>query len=151
MNNKQRVEIRDGSINDIEAAYNLVVELAVYEKEPEAVTASLENYIQDFNDGIFQFLVAQSGNEIVGIAIYYMTYSTWKGKMLHLEDFIVTQQHRRKGIGELLFNAFVARARELDCVLTRWQVLDWNQTALNFYEKIGATIDKDWWTGKLYL
>lgn len=145
------VNIRPGSNQDLDAIYDLVVELAVYEKEPEAVTATLEDYKRDFSDGIFRVLVAEADNEIIGMALYYMTYSTWKGRMLYLEDFIVKSEWRRRGIGETLFLSFLQTARDLGCVLTKWQVLDWNTPAVNFYEKIGATIEKDWWNGKLFI
>jgi GNAT superfamily N-acetyltransferase len=145
------VSIRQGVASDIPAIHDLVVELALYEKEPDAVTASQATYSRDFEAGCFRTLVAEQSDEIVGLALYYPTYSTWKGRMLHLEDFIVKDTYRRHGIGKLLFRAFLDQAEELGCILTRWQVLDWNDPAINFYEKIGATIEKNWWNGKLYL
>lgn len=143
--------IRNGTNDDIDAIYNLVVELAVYEKEPDAVTATREQYRAHYEEGAFDFVVAETGGQVVGMALFYPTYSTWKGKMMYLEDFVVSQAHRRKGIGELLFYAFLEEAKKRDCVLTKWEVLDWNTPAVNFYEKIGATIEKNWWDGKLYL
>jgi len=83
------------------------------------------------------------------MTLYYMTFSTWKGKMLYLEDFVIKKGFRRLGIGQLLFDAFLETAREKGCKLTKWQVLDWNETALKFYEKNNAIIEKDWWNGKI--
>ena len=145
------IKIRSAQDQDIESIHALVVELAIYEKEPNAVTASLEDYKVHFKEGIFSALVAEINDEIVGMALYYMTYSTWKGKMLYLEDFVVKQNSRRKGIGQKLFHGFLEEAKNQGCILTKWQVLDWNEPAVKFYEKIGATIEKNWWNGKLYL
>ncbi len=151
MENLQNIVIRKGHSGDIPAIYNLVVELAIYEKEPEAVTATLEDYARDFDAACFQTLVAEVEEQIVGMALFYLTYSTWKGRMMYLEDFIVTQAYRRQGIGEKLFYAFLSEAKNQQCVLTKWQVLDWNTPAIEFYHKIGATIERNWWNGKLYI
>jgi len=145
------INIRPGTISDVPAVHQLVVELAIYEKEPDAVTATVKDYLQHFEEGRFHILIAENESEIIGMALYYPTYSTWKGKMMHLEDFIVTEAYRRHGVGELLFKAFLTQAKADGCVLTRWQVLDWNTPAITFYEKIGATIERNWWNGKLYL
>ena len=146
-----KIKVRKAKQEDIPSVYQLVKELAIYEKEPDAVTASLEDYYQDFADKIYEVLVAEEGNQIVGIAIYYMTYSTWKGKMLYLEDFVVAQSHRRRGIGQLLFDAYKAEAIEKKARLIKWQVLDWNEPAIAFYKKNGATIEKGWYNVKTFL
>jgi len=146
-----KIKVRKAKQEDIPSVYQLVKELAIYEKEPDAVTASLEDYYQDFADKIYEVLVAEEGNQIVGIAIYYMTYSTWKGKMLYLEDFVVAQSHRRLGIGQLLFDAYKAEAIEKKARLIKWQVLDWNEPAIAFYKKNGATIEKGWYNVKTFL
>ena len=148
---KMRINIRKGYKEDLKAIYDLVYELAVYEKEPDAVTATLEDYQRDFADGLFETLIAESEGRIVGMALFYLTYSTWKGKMLYLEDFVVKESHREKGIGQLLFNAFIEEARSKNARLAKWQVLDWNTPAVKFYEKNKATIEKNWWTVKLPL
>ena len=145
------IKIRTGELRDIDAVHDLVVELAVYEKEPDAVTAKKADYRQHFQEGAFEFIVAEVDHVIGGMAIFYPTYSTWKGKMMYLEDFVVSQSYRRLGIGQMLFDQFLAIAKDRGCVLTKWEVLDWNTPALQFYEKIGATIEKHWWDGKLYL
>ena len=129
----------------------MVKQLAVYEKEPEAVTATLEDYYNDYDDEIFHVLVAEKENLIVGITIYYMTYSTWKGKMLYLEDFVVDEKFRKQGIGQLLFDAFLEEAKSLGAKLVKWQVLDWNEPAIRFYEKNSATLDPQWINGKIFI
>lgn len=145
------IEVRKATKNDLEAIYGLVKELAIYEKEPEAVTATLEDYQNDFAEGVFEANVALYGEKIVGTTIYYMSYSTWKGKMLYLEDFVVKEAFRQKGVGQLLFDAYLAVAKEKKAVMIKWQVLDWNEPALNFYERNNAIIEKNWWSGKIFL
>ena len=83
------------------------------------------------------------------MTLYYMTYSTWKGKMLYLEDFVVKADQRNKGIGQLLFDAFIEVAKAKKCRMVKWQVLDWNEPAIRFYEKNNATIETEWWTAKI--
>ncbi len=143
--------VRKAEKKDLEAIYALVKELAVYEKEPEAVTATLKDYQNAFNEGVFEANVALDGKKIIGTTIYYMTYSTWKGKMLYLEDFVVKENYRQKGVGQLLFDAYLATAREKEAVMVKWQVLDWNEPALNFYVRNKAIIEKNWWSGKIFL
>ena len=143
--------IRKAKAADLPAIHDLVIELAIYEKEPDAVTASLETYQKDFADGVFEAHVAEYESKIVGMMVYYLTYSTWKGRMLYLEDFVVQQSSRQLGIGALLFDALMEEGREKGVKLIKWQVLDWNEPALAFYRKIGATIEQNWWTGKLFL
>lgn len=145
------IVIRKGTKSDILQVYNLVVELAVYEKEPEAVTATVEDYQNDFDEGIFQTLVAEKNGKIVGMMIYYMTYSTWKGKMMYLEDFVISKQHRRSGLGQLLYDRFVEESKKANARLVKWQVLDWNEPAIRFYEKNGATIETRWLSVKKFI
>lgn len=141
---------RKATLEDLPAIHDLVRELAVYEKAEEEFIASLAEYQDDFKNDIFQAIVAEKNNEVVGMALFYMTYSTWKGKMLYLEDFVVKSTARRQGIGQLLFDAFLDEAKAQGCRLVKWQVLDWNQPALDFYEKNKATIEKEWWNGKIF-
>ena len=143
--------IRPATEADISAIHRLVYELAVYEKEPDAVVTSPAEFLEDFQHGLFQSTVAIHEGEVVGLILYHMAYSTWKGKMLYLEDFIVTEDFRRFGLGQLLFDAFLAEGARLGCRLVKWQVLDWNEPALKFYEKNTATIEKGWWNGKIFL
>ena len=145
----QNIVIRKATLEDVPAIYDLVVALAVYENEPDAVTATLDEYKHNFLEKVFHASVAELNNKVVGMALYYLTYSTWKGRMLYLEDFVVFEEYRRMGIGQLLFDAILAAAKEMDCKLLKWQVLDWNEPALNFYKKNQATIEKEWWNGKI--
>jgi len=146
-----KITVRKANKNDLKSIYALVKELAIYEKEPEAVTATLEDYQNDFAEGIFEANVAVDGDKIVGTTIYYMSYSTWKGKMLYLEDFVVQESYRQKGVGQLLFDAYLSVAKEKKAVMVKWQVLDWNKPALNFYARNNAIIEKKWWSGKIFL
>jgi GNAT superfamily N-acetyltransferase len=145
------ITVRKAKKGDLKAIYGLVKELAIYEKEPEAVTATLKDYQNDFSEGIFEANVALDGEKVIGTTIYYMSYSTWKGKMLYLEDFVVKEAYRKKGVGQLLFDAYLAVAKEKKAVMVKWQVLDWNEPALNFYVKNNAIIEKNWWSGKIFL
>jgi len=143
--------IRKATLEDLPAIHKLVRELAIYEKAEEEFTATLSDYESDFKENIFEALVAEKEDRIVGMALYYMTYSTWKGKMLYLEDFVVNEALRRTGIGQQLFDAVLSEARTKGCRLLKWQVLDWNEPAISFYEKNKATIEKEWYNGKLFL
>ena len=142
--------LRKATKQDLKAVLDLVNELALYEKAPEEVTVTLADYERDFDQNIFDIIVAEQENQIVGIAFYYMTYSTWKGKMLFLEDFVVKEELRGKGIGKLLFRAYLQEAQKLNVSLAKWQVLDWNKPAINFYEKYNSTIEKEWYNGKIF-
>ncbi|RMF01414.1 MAG: GNAT family N-acetyltransferase, partial [Bacteroidetes bacterium] len=145
------IRIRRAEAADLAAIHALVGELAAYEKAADQFTATLADYERDFAAGIFESSIAEHQGEIVGMTIYYMSYSTWKGRMLYLEDFVVKQAWRQQGIGQLLFDAYLQRARELECRLAKWQVLDWNKPAIDFYRKNGALIEQQWWNGKLFL
>lgn len=142
--------IRKATLTDIPAIHDLVRELAVYEKAEEEFIASLDEYERDFQDNIFRCQVAEVDGQVVGMVLYYMTYSTWKGRMLYLEDFVVQEAFRQKGIGQQLFDAFLEDARREGCRLVKWQVLDWNEPAIRFYEKNKAIIEKEWWNGKFF-
>lgn len=137
---------------DAADAYKLIKELAIYENEPDAVTNSLEQFTEDgFGENpIYILYLAKHDGKTVGMALCFVTYSTWKGKMLYLDDLVVTESYRRKGIGKLLLNALVDFATNNDCRLIKWQVLDWNEPAIKFYEKIGVVFDKQWIDCKVY-
>lgn len=150
-NDPYTVTIRQANRGDIKAIHGLVRELAIYEKAEEAFVATFETYQRDFDAGAFEALVADHDGEIVGMMLFYMAYSTWKGKMLYLEDFVVNENYRRHHIGQQLFDALQNTARQKGCVLIKWQVLDWNLPALRFYEKNQAIIEKEWWNGKIFL
>jgi len=144
------LEVRKATLSDIDAIYGLVKELAVYENEGDAVTASLSDYKRDFLEQLWDSTVATDNGKIIGITIYFNTYSTWKGKMFWLEDFVVTESYRRSGVGQLLWDSLIAEAKATNCVMMKWQVLDWNQPAIKFYEKNKAVIEKNWWNGKVF-
>ena len=152
-----KIDIRPATIADMPAVHALVRELAVYENAPEQHTATISDYEKDFSDGIFdvQLAVDSSNTEgsetIVGMIFYHFAYSTWRGRMMYLEDFVVTESYRQYGVGQLLFDRFLAISAEKGCVMTKWQVLDWNTPAVKFYEKNKATIEKEWWNGKIFL
>lgn len=142
--------IRKARIKDIPDIYALVHELAVFEKEPEALTVGIEEYKEAFTEGLLQSIVATLNEKIIGIAVFYMTFSTWKGKCLYLEDFYVQPEFRRDKIGQKLFDAYLSEAKSQGANMTKWQVLDWNETGLNFYHKNNAIIEKNWWNGKIF-
>lgn len=129
----------------------LVVELAVYEREPDAVNATPDTYLKDHQDNWFQAIVAEVQGKLIGAAIFYPAYSTWKGRMIFLEDLIVTESWRQRGIGSQLFQAVIDHAQQQQANLIKWQVLSWNQPALSFYTKWNARIEVDWWNGKIQL
>ena len=144
--------LRRGVETDLPRVLGLIQELAAYEKAPEAVTNSLAAMQRDgFGpQPIFGFFVLENEvPEIIGLALYYTAYSTWKGRMLYLEDLVVTEAARRGGLGRLLFDAVVAEARATGAVRLKWQVLDWNEPAIGFYKKLGASIEHEWLNGNL--
>ncbi|MBT8195731.1 MAG: GNAT family N-acetyltransferase [Bacteroidia bacterium] len=145
------IKIRKGTKEDVPAASALVKELATYEKEPEAVITTVESMLKDgFSEKPIYYLhVAELDGEVVGIAIYFIMYSTWKGRCLYLDDIVITEKHRRKGIGNLLFDEIVRETKKLNCKQMHWQVLDWNEPAINFYKKYNANLDGEWINGKL--
>lgn len=151
------IQIRPATLADMPAVHALVRELAVYENAPEQHTATIEAYEKDFSDGIFAVQLAvdkgtiEGSEQIVGMIFYHFAYSTWRGRMMYLEDFVVTESYRQYGVGQLLFDRFLAISAEKGCVMTKWQVLDWNTPAVKFYEKNNATIEKEWWNGKIFL
>ncbi|MEO1713752.1 MAG: GNAT family N-acetyltransferase [Bacteroidota bacterium] len=145
----QKVTIRQANLEDLSAIHGLVGELAAYEKESAAFVASLEDYQRDFSSGVFQAFVAELDQQIIGMALYYTAYSTWKGKMLWLEDFVVKEAYRTFGVGQRLFDQLILHAQSTGCRLMKWQVLDWNTPAIKFYEKNESIIEKNWWNGKI--
>ncbi len=133
------------------AVHALVQELAFYEKAPHEVVTTPQQYVQDFRDKCFDCLVADMGGQIVGLAFYFMAYSTWKGKMLYLEDLVVQEAYRGKGIGRRLFETVLEEGRRCRCRLVKWQVLGWNEPAIAFYRTFGAVLETEWWNGKIVL
>ena len=140
------IKIRKGEKDDLPRAFELIQELALYEKAPEEVTNTHEMMIVDgFGDHpVYAFIVAEVDDVIVGMSMYYYRYSTWKGKRLYLEDLIVTEEYRGKGVGKLLFDKTIEVARETNCTGMMWQVLDWNEPAINFYKRYDTKFDGEW-------
>lgn len=144
------LNIRKAVRRDIPSIYELVVSLAVYEKEPDAVVCTPEEYYSAFDNGLIKANVATIDEKVIGMALWYETFSTWKGVTLYLEDFFVEPEYRGLGIGLQLFDSFLTEAKAMNCRQAKWQVLDWNEPAIRFYEKNGAVIEKGWWNGKVY-
>lgn len=145
------IAIQKATAEDLKDIYNMVYELAVFEKEPEAMVATLEEYEEAFGKGLFESLVAKENGKTIGMALYCLTFSTWKGPMLYLEDFYVLPEYRSHGVGQMLFDSFVKTAKNHGVRLVKWQVLDWNERAVKFYERNNAVIEKQWWNGKIFL
>jgi GNAT superfamily N-acetyltransferase len=140
------ITIREGSIHDLEAALELIKELAAYERALHEVTNTIEMMRQDGfgTNPVFGFYVAELNNKIVGLSLYYYRYSTWKGKRLYLEDIIVTKSERGKGIGYKLFDRTMQKSVEENCTGMMWQVLDWNKPAIDFYKRFDTRFDNEW-------
>jgi GNAT superfamily N-acetyltransferase len=142
-------KIRFAQPKDVSSMMHLIHELAVYEKEPDAVEID-ENYLKEYGFGkssAFECLVAESENsEILGMALFYNRFSTWKGLSIHLEDLIVRQEKRNQGIGKALFEALIKHAKTENVNRLEWVVLDWNTNAINFYEAYGAKVFQEWRT-----
>jgi GNAT superfamily N-acetyltransferase len=124
----------------------LVRELAVYEKAPDEVTVTMDHFIQSgFGPNpVWWAFVAEEDGVIQGFALYYIRYSTWKGQRMYLEDIIVTEQARGRGLGARLMDALIQEAKDKGFTGIVWQVLEWNEPAFNFYRKFGARFDPEW-------
>lgn len=138
--------IRKGEKKDLPRLLELIKELAVYERQPDAVIID-EKILKEegFSENpLFEFFVAELDDTIIGIALFYYRFSTWKGRTLHLEDLIVDKNYRQKGVGEQLFNAVLKVAYQKNVGRMEWEALEWNAPALNFYRKYGANLDEEW-------
>ena len=140
------IQIRRATRADIPRVYELICELATYEKAREQVETTPATLERDgFGaDPLYSLLVAADGEPVVGMALSYFRYSTWKGKRLYLEDLIVTENARGQGVGKMLLNATIDLARATDCSGVMWQVLDWNESAIAFYQKFGVRMETEW-------
>lgn len=140
------ITIRQGTKEDLPAALELIKELALYEKAPNEVTNTLEMMEEDgFGENpVFGFVVAEENDTIYGMSMYYWRYSTWKGKRIYLEDLIVTESKRGTGIGKQLFDKTIEIGKAAGATGMMWQVLDWNEPAINFYKKYDAFIEDGW-------
>ncbi|PWL30019.1 GNAT family N-acetyltransferase [uncultured Roseivirga sp.] len=140
------MNIRKGIKSDLPQVLELIQELADYEKAAHEVEITLTQLEEDgFGENpVYEFFVAENESEIVGIALYYFRYSTWKGKAVYLEDLVVKDSERGKGYGQLLLDAIIKEAKRTNSKQVRWQVLDWNEPAIEFYKKLGADLDGEW-------
>ncbi len=147
------MKIRRAVKADCPQLLELVYELAVYEKAPEQVTVTLEEFERTgfSSSPIWWAFVAEDNDRIVGFALYYIRYSTWKGCRMYLEDILVTEEYRGKGIGKLLFDQLIVEAKEKKFSGITWQVLEWNEPAINFYKKYNANFDPEWHNGSIEL
>ena len=140
--------LREGKKADLPRVLELIQELALYEKAPEQVTNTLDRMEKEgFGpQPAYGFYVCLKNNsqEIIGIAVYYYRYSTWKGKRLYLEDIVVTESERGNGAGKLLFDQVMEKSLDEGCSGMMWQVLDWNAPAINFYKKYDAQLEAGW-------
>ena len=138
--------IRKATKNDMPSVLELIQELATFEKEPDAVVVTVDDLVRDgFSENpLFQCFVAEVENEIIGMALYYYRYSTWKGKTIHLEDLIVKENKRGTGAGFALYKEIIKQGKAENVRRIEWNVLDWNTLAVDFYEKSGAKVLGDW-------
>jgi len=161
------INIRPATKEDCPRLLELVQELATYERAPNEVTVTLDHFVESgFGDKpVWWGFVAETqgmepspspserglGGEVVGFALYYVRYSTWKGQAMYLEDILITNEWRGKGIGKLLFDRLIEEAKEKKFNRIIWQVLDWNEPAINFYKKYNADIDGSWLNCSIYV
>lgn len=140
------IKIRRAIKEDCPQLMELVKELADYEKAPEEVTVSLSHFEESGfgKNPVWWALVAEVSGKVVGFALYYVRYSTWKGQAMYLEDLVITESMRGKGVGKVLFDRLIEEARQKGFNRVIWQVLDWNEPAINFYKKYNATISGEW-------
>jgi GNAT superfamily N-acetyltransferase len=141
-----RITIRKATAADCPRIMELVTELAIYERAPQEVTVTIEHFIESgFGPNpVWWAFVAEEGGTIKGFALYYIRYSTWKGQRMYLEDIVVTEAARGAGIGGMLMDALIEEARQKKLAGITWQVLNWNEPALNFYRKYNASFDEEW-------
>ncbi len=140
------MNIRKGKPEDMKSVLELIQELAIFEKEPDAVLITEDDLVRDgFGENpLFHVFVAEVEKEIVGIALYYYRYSTWKGKTIHLEDLIVKEKMRGSGLGFALYSEIMKQGKKDNVRRIDWNVLDWNTPAVKFYENSGAKVLDEW-------
>jgi len=141
-----KITLRKAESVDLPLIFSLVKELALFERAPEEVTATLEDYeINGFSDRpLFDAFILFENDQLVGFALWYFRFSTWKGKRLYLEDLFVKSEFRSKGYGKLLMEATIEEAKTTNSKGLMWQVLDWNSPAIEFYKKYDARFDSEW-------
>ncbi|HEY0090873.1 MAG TPA: GNAT family N-acetyltransferase [Flavobacterium sp.] len=140
------MKIRKGTPEDMSSVLALITELAVFEREPDAVVIDVADLVRDgfFENPLFYTIVAEVDDAIVGVALYYYRFSTWKGKTIHLEDLIVSKEMRGTGIGFALYSEIIRQGKRDGVRRIEWNVLDWNTPAIDFYKKSGAKVLEDW-------
>jgi GNAT superfamily N-acetyltransferase len=140
------ITIRNAAKEDCPRLLELIKELALYEKAPQEVTVTLDHFIESGfgQNPVWWTFVAEADGRIEGFALYYIRYSTWKGQRMYLEDLIVTEKMRGKGLGKLLFDQLIEEAKEKKLSGIVWQVLEWNEPAINFYKKYNTGFDPEW-------
>jgi len=148
-----KTNIRRAVKDDCPRLLELVQELATYERAPGEVTVTLEHFNESGfgKQPVWWAFVAEVNERVVGFALYYIRYSTWKGQAMYLEDILITNEMRGKGIGKLLFDRLVEEARDKKFNRIIWQVLDWNEPAINFYKKYNADFDAGWLNCSIYV
>jgi GNAT superfamily N-acetyltransferase len=141
-----KIHIREARASDMTDVLGLIRELAHFEREPEAVAMTVETLVKDgFGESpLFRCFVGEMDGRIAGMALVYPRYSTWKGRVLHLEDLIVTEEMRGQGLGDALLERVVRYGYEQGVKRINWEVLDWNEPAISFYESKGARVMRDW-------
>lgn len=140
------ITIRKAVKEDCSRILELVHELAVYEKAPNEVTVTYDHFEESGfgNQPVWWAFVAEVNGIVQGFALFYIRFSTWKGQRMYLEDLLVTEQMRGQGLGKLLFNELIEEAKRRNLSGMQWQVLEWNEPAINFYKKYNASFDPDW-------
>jgi GNAT superfamily N-acetyltransferase len=146
-----KISVRKANKKDIPQILSLIRELAHYEKAPQEVKVTAKELERDGfgKKKVYECFVAEEGNKVKGIALYYVKYSTWKGKCIYLDDIIVTESMRGKGIGKLLFDEVIKVSKKMKVRKLEWQVLNWNEPAINFYKKYSTVFDDEWINCKL--
>lgn len=147
--NQSNIKLRKGILEDIPEIMALVKELAIFEKAEEEMIATTEMYNQAIKEKLFDLFVATVDGKIAGMMLYYYGFSTWKGKMLYLEDFVVSADQRSGGIGQKLFDQLLLEAKDKGCTMIKWQVIDWNKDAIRFYERQSAKVETEWYNCKI--
>jgi len=148
-----KITIRRAAKDDCARLLELIQELATYERAPDEVTVTLDHFTESGfgKQPVWWAFVAEVDEVIVGFALYYIRYSTWKGQAMYLEDILITNAMRGKGIGKLLFDRLIEEAKEKKFNRIIWQVLDWNEPAINFYRKYNADFDASWVNCSIYV
>ena len=145
------MQIRNAVEQDMPNVLKLIKELATFEKQPDAVVITADDLVRDgfSKNPLFYTFVAEVDNKIIGIAIYYYRYSTWKGKIIHLEDLVVKDKMRGTGLGYALYSEIIKQGKRDNVRRIDWHVLDWNTPAIEFYEKSGAKVLKNWYLAQM--